>query len=136
MILFVSATWSMSIAQRITETDVPAPVKTSFAKSFPGLSPKWEKDKGNYEAAFIKDGKTMSATFGADGVLTESEISIRESELPSPIVVYVNSNYKNKKIKEAAIITNAGGTSTYEAEVDGKDLIFDSNGKFIKEIKD
>jgi hypothetical protein len=33
-------------------------------------------------------------------------------------------------------ITDAKGSITYEAELKGKDLIFDSKGKFIKETKD
>jgi len=45
-------------------------------------------------------------------------------------------NIRAKKIKEAAKITDAKGVVTYEAEVTGKDLIFDASGKFLKEIKD
>lgn len=44
--------------------------------------------------------------------------------------------YKGKTIKEGAKITTADGTVNYEAEVDGKDVIFDTNGKFLKEVKD
>jgi hypothetical protein len=35
-----------------------------------------------------------------------------------------------------AKITKADGTVNYEAEVDGKDVIFNSIGKFLKEAKD
>ncbi len=39
-------------------------------------------------------------------------------------------------MKEAAKITDAHGVVTYEAEVKGMDLLFDSAGKFLKEVKD
>jgi hypothetical protein len=35
-------------------------------------------------------------------------------------------------IKEAARITDANGKTTYEAEVRGKDLIFDEKGNYLK----
>jgi hypothetical protein len=38
-------------------------------------------------------------------------------------------------VKEAAKITQADGAIMYEAEVNGKDLIFDASGKFVKQEK-
>ena len=58
------------------------------------------------------------------------------AELPEAVLSYVKEHYKGKVIKEGAKITKADGTVNYEAEVSGKDVIFDSNGKFIKEAKD
>ena len=45
-------------------------------------------------------------------------------------------NYKNKKITEAAKITNAHGKITFEAQVTSIDLIFDKQGTYIKSIAD
>jgi formylmethanofuran dehydrogenase subunit C len=42
-------------------------------------------------------------------------------------------DYKGAKIVEAGKVTNAAGTHMYEAEIKGKDLIFDENGNFLKE---
>jgi Putative beta-lactamase-inhibitor-like, PepSY-like len=123
------------LTQKIKESEVPTAVKASFGKLFQGSTAKWEKEDGNYEAGFKKEGKTMSATFQADGTFMESETAIKESELPPAVINYLQANYTNKKIKESAKITNATGAITYEAEVDNKDLIFDSNGKFLKEVK-
>jgi Putative beta-lactamase-inhibitor-like, PepSY-like len=121
--------------QKLKESDVPVSVKEAFKKSFPGMNAKWEKENGNFEAGFKKDGKTMSATFKPSGEFIESETSIKESELPPAAVNYVKANYKDKKIKETAKITDAKGVVTYEAEVDDKDLIFDSLGKYLKAVK-
>ena len=134
--MFATVAFSSVIGQKINDGDVPTAVKAAFTKAYPGLKAKWEKEQGNFEAGFKKDGKTMSATFESTGLFVESETVIKESELPADVLSYVKSNYNNKKIKESAKITNASGVVTYEAEVDDTSLIFDGNGKFIKSVKD
>ncbi|MFT3935788.1 MAG: PepSY-like domain-containing protein [Chitinophagaceae bacterium] len=116
--------------------EVPAAVEKSFAKQFPGATAKWEKEKGSYEASFKQNGTSMSAVFGATGALEETEATIKSTELPAPVLAYVKDHKKNAAIKEAAKITKSSGEVNYEAEVNGKDLIFDESGKFIKEEKD
>ena len=123
-------------AQKLKESEVPNPVKVTFAKLQPGITAKWEKEGANYEAGYKKDGKMMSVLIQPNGTMTESEISIKTEELPASTLAYLKTNYKDKKIKEAAKITKADGTINYEAEVEGKDVIFDKDGKFIKEAKD
>ncbi len=120
----------------IDASKVPNEVKTSFAKHFPGAAAKWEKEDGKYEAGFKLKGSTMSAVFEAGGTLEESEIDIKVSDLPPAILTYVKDHYNGKNIKEGAKITMADGIVHYEAEVNGKDLIFDATGKFLKEVKD
>ncbi len=113
--------------------NAPAAVKGSFAKNFPGITAKkWDKEHGKYEANFIKDGKTMSATFSADGTLEETETDIKVAELPSSVTDYIKANYKDASIKEAAMIVKGNGDKMYEAEVKGKDLLFDMQGRFLK----
>ena len=113
--------------------NVPSEVKAAFAKNFPNTTvKKWDKEDGNYEANFTKDGKTMSATFDAKGTWMETETDIKVSELPAVISDYVKANYKDATIKEASIISNPSAKKMYEAEVKGKDLLFDENGKFLK----
>lgn len=125
----------ISLSACAQKTTVPGVVKTAFSKSFPGVSAKWDKEGEKYEANFKRNGSTISALFTADGGMLESETDIKKSELPTVVLTYVNSHYKGKAIKEAAKITKADGTVNYEAEVDGKDVIFDSNGNFLKEAK-
>lgn len=68
--------------------------------------------------------------------MTEREMDIKVTDLPATVLAYVKERYKGKTIKEGAKITTADSTVNYEAEVDGKDVIFDTNGKFLKEVKD
>lgn len=133
LVIIVAITFINCSAQ-----NVPAVVKTSFEKSFPKTTvKKWDKEDGNYEANFTEDGKTMSAVFGADGKWMETETDIDVKNLPTSIVSYIKEHYKGATIKEAASLKTPDG-DRYEAEVKGskKDLLFDSNGKFLKEEED
>lgn len=122
-------------AQKLDASKVPAAVKTSFAKNYPGTIARWEKEDGKYEANFKQGGNKMSALFENDGTVAETEMDIKVEELPAPVLSYVKEHYKGKAVSEAAKITKAGGTITYEAEVDGKDVIFDKDGNFMKTEK-
>lgn len=120
-------------AQQLTASKVPSPVKASFAKAHPELkSVVWEKEKVNYEAGFKLDGKEISELYDAKGMLTESEVAIKPEELPAAVRSYIASHYKGLKIKEAAKITKSTGVVTYEAELNGKDVIFDAKGNPMK----
>lgn len=123
-------------AQKLDASKVPAAVKASFVKKYPGLTTKWEKEDGKYEASFTQNGNTMSAMFEPNGIFTESETEIKVSELPAGISAYIKEHYKGKTIKGAAKITRADGVVSYEAVVNGKDVMFDANGKFLKQVED
>jgi hypothetical protein len=122
--------------QKINASKVPAAVKAAFAKQYPVNTVKWEKEDGKYEAGFKQAGSEMSVLYNTDGTTMESEMAIKVSDLPSTVLTYIKEHYKGKSIKEAAKITKANGTVNYEAEIDGKDIIFDSAGNFLKAVKD
>ena len=136
MVTLGSAVAISACGQKLDASKVPAAVKASFVKKYPGLITKWEKEDGKYEASFTQNGNTMSAMFEPNGTFTESETEIKVTELPASISAYVKEHYKGKTIKEGAKITRADGSVNYEAEVAGKDVMFDANGKFLKEVKD
>jgi hypothetical protein len=127
-------------AQKVKETEVPKAVVAAFQNNFKGAKvEKWEKEKdGAYEAEFDWNKVETSATFTTDGKLTETEQEIKISALPKTVTDYIAKNYVGHKIAEAAKITDATGKLSYEAEVKkGKeemDLLFDSNGTFIKSV--
>lgn len=133
-IVAVSIAFTAS-AQKLDAAKVPAAVKASFSKQYSGITAKWEKEEGKYEANFKHNGNTMSALFETNGTFIESEMDIKVADLPATVLAYVKEHYKGKSIKEGAKITKADGTVNYEAEVSAMDLIFDSNGKFLKEVK-
>ena len=135
MVTFGAALAISACGQKLDASKVPAPVKASFAAKYAGITAKWEKEDGNYEANFKQNGSTTSAMFTPAGTFTESEMEIKVSDLPANVLSYVKEHYAGKSIKEGAKITKADGTVNYEAEVNGKDVIFDANGKFLKEVK-
>ena len=124
-------------AQKVKEAEVPAEVKAGFTKKYADTKVKgWEKEKGNYEAEFDYNKAEMTVVIDPKGNILETETEIKVSELSKTIVDYCAQKYAGKKIKEASKIVNAKGEITYEAEIDKMDVIFDANGKFIKEEKD
>ncbi len=135
LVLAVTMLFTLScMSQKATP---PSAVESAFSKAFPGITPKnWDKEDNKYEANFAKDGKTMSATFDANGNLEETETDIAVRELPSAMASYIQTHYKGERIKEATMITKPNGEKMYEAEVKGKDLLFDMQGKFLKEEKE
>jgi hypothetical protein len=130
--VFFAFTVISACGQKLSADKVPAPVKTSFATAHPGIKGTWEKEEGNYEVSFKEGGKEMSCVINAAGNITETETSMSAQELPQPAKDYMQLHYKGVKIKEAARIVNANGEVTYEAEVNKKDVIFDSKGNFLR----
>lgn len=119
---------NMALAQN---ANVPANVEAEFTKKYPNATKvKWEKEEGNYESSFRMGKKVMSVVYTPGGKLTETETKITVAELPKQAQTYAG---KKGTIKEAAKIEMANGTIRYEAEVKGKDLIFDDKGNFVSE---
>jgi hypothetical protein len=124
-------------AQKIAASKVPAAVKEAFKKQYPDVkSVTWEIENGNYEASWKKNGKAMSAIYDSNGNLQESEVDIKVNELPAGVTSYIKTHYKGAPIKEASKITKTNGEVNYEAMVNHTDVIFDSNGKYLKELKE
>ena len=109
MVTFGSAIAISACGQKLDASKVPAAVKTAFTTKYAGLSAKWEKEDGKYEANFKQDGNTMSAMFKPDGTFTESEMDIKVSDLPASVLLYLKQHYTGKNIKEGAKITKADG---------------------------
>lgn len=133
LVLAALMTSSSFSAQKLKEAEVPQVVRDAFKSTYQDVKKvTWEKEDGNFEAGFENGGKENSVVFNSAGSILETEIQIRVEELPVAAKDYITKNYKSK-IKEASTITDAQGNMNYEAEVDGKDLIFDSSGNFIKQ---
>lgn len=125
-------TYFMFIAAMLYFQDIPAVVKTAFAKSFPNATKvKWEKEKNEYEVSFTDAGKEMSANYSSKGEFLEKEEEIPVASLPEKAKAYLQEHYKNVAVKEAARITKSNGSIQYEAEVNKKDLLFDQNGNIL-----
>ncbi len=90
-------------------------------------------EKGNYEANWGgKSGEDTSVVFTPAGAFVEEVDAMPVSQLPTSVAAYVKAHYQGSKILEAGRVTDAAGKKMFEAEIKGKDLIFDESGKFIK----
>jgi hypothetical protein len=122
-------------AQDISASKVPAAVKAALTKMYPNAARvSWEMEKGNYEANWGgKSGEDNSAAFTPAGAFVEIVVAIPVDQLPKQVPAYVKAHYKGAAVKEAGKVTDAAGKHFFEAEIKGKDLIFDENGNFVKE---
>ena len=126
----------VSFAQKTEEQNVPQVVKNALLQKFPKAKEvKWDKEGKNFEASFDLNNVDNSVLLSQDGKIVETEIEIKVSQLPKNALQYLKDNYKNQKVKEAAKIVTEEGTIIYEAEIKGKDLLFDENGNFITKDK-
>lgn len=126
----------VSFAQKTKEQNVPQLIKNSLNEKFPNAkNVKWDKEENNFEASFKNNNIDNSILFNANGKIIETEIAIDVNQLPKNALQYLNDNFKNKKIKEAAKIITEKGIIIYEAEIQGNDLFFVENGNHITKDK-
>ena len=122
----------VSFAQKTKEQNVPQIIKNALIEKFPNAkNVKWDKEENNFEASFKNNNIDNSILFNANAKIIETEIAIEVNQLPKNALQYLNDNFKNKKVKEAAKIITEKGITIYEAEIQGKDLFFDENGNYI-----
>lgn len=129
-ILFLSFLACLCCISALSAKTPPTAVLNAFHIKFPNVAHvSWDLEKnGNWEAEFEIAEIETSANFSADGKWIETESEIKPADLPAP----VRSALTGKKIKEAARILRADGTTVYEAEVGKKDLVFDEKGKQLQ----
>jgi hypothetical protein len=132
-----TAIFAQEKSEMNNKVNVPSAVRTALAKKYPEASKvTWEKEKGNFEANWGgNDGEANSVQFTPSGNFIEIVKAIPVSQLPASAITYVKEHYKGTKITEAGKVTDAKGKTSYEAEVHGRDIIFDENGTFIKAEK-
>jgi opacity protein-like surface antigen len=124
-------------AQMLKPAQVPAAARATFKAKFPAVtSNTWEKEGDKYEAGFKMNGKTMSALLTPAGELLETETDMSPAQLPTAVRSKLASDYKTYKIKEAATIVRADGSTVYEAEVSkggkAQDKLFNADGSLAK----
>ena len=122
---------SFTFAQKVKQNDVPQVVKDALYKMYPNAKvTDWELEDGNYEAEFENNDVETSVVLTPAGAHVMTEVEIEVSALPQATRDYVKNSLGGKKITEAAKMTTADGVVSYEAEVGGKDYLFDFNGNY------
>ena|SRR5690242_460020 len=134
-----SATFAQENEGGSEHINVPAVVKNANLKKYPQSKMHhvtWEKENGNYEANWGgKDGEANSVTYTPSGNFIEIVKEIPVSQLPKSVNSYIKEHYKNAEFGDVGKVFKAQGKTSYEVEVNRKDVIFDENGNFVKEEK-
>lgn len=140
-ILFALSTASFALENEggHEHINVPAVVKKANMEKYPESKTHhitWEKEKGNYEANWGgKDGEANSVTYTPSGTFIEIVKEVSTKDLPKGVLSYVKEHYKNAKFGDIGKVLDAQGKTSYEVEINRKDIIFDENGNFVKEEK-
>jgi hypothetical protein len=133
LMLAIAGFITCSYAQNLMVSEVPAVVTKAFHKTHPKVDTiAWSKAGDFYKASYAVNKKDILVTYAATGKLQETETQLSVAELPTPVLKYINENYKNDVVKRAAKVISSKGKLTYAVKIKGTDLTFDSNGKFIK----
>jgi len=132
--LFIGLLFLATLAYATKQTKkVPEKAKQTLQKLYPSVNDvKWDNEDGEWEAEFKQNATDMAVTFDLSGNLKETEEGCAVGKLPQPVRDYIAAHFAGKQIKESAKITEAGGRIKYEAEIEGKDYLFDAEGKPIK----
>ncbi len=131
-ILFVILTLALGSSYCFSQNKVPDEVKSKFATMYPNVgNAKWEIEDGLYEGSFKQNNTDVSVILSRDGSLIQTETEMDVNRLPQAVKDYVASKLGGRKISSAAQIVSADGTTTYEAEVDHTDYVFDVNGQLV-----
>ncbi|PWA03951.1 PepSY-like domain-containing protein [Flavobacterium psychrotolerans] len=135
--IFIAMVFLFTIATSFAQNGIPKEVLTAFSQKYPNVKKaKWDKENKDYEAGFEVDKIDNSVLFDVKGNILETEVAIAKSQLPNGVLEYVAKHYVGQKVKGSAKINSTKEGVIFEVEVKGKDLLFDPNGKFIRESKD
>lgn len=128
-LLFSFAVW----AQKLKAIEVPLAVISAFNIANPAvLNPEWYKEDSKFKVKFIVDKRPRTATYSESGTLVVHDAKVALTLIPSAIKAYLDKNYSGKNIDKVLKMTAANGKTSYLISIDGGDLIFDANGRFVK----
>ena len=118
----------------IPTAQVPVSVSSAFTSKFPtATSVVWEQQQQVYFIPrFTVVGIATSALIDLKGQIIHTATEMSAASLPVAATAYLHTNFSGQTASYAALIAYTGSTVTrYEVKIAGKDLIFDSNGKFV-----
>ncbi|MBK9419713.1 MAG: PepSY-like domain-containing protein [Flavobacteriales bacterium] len=138
MILSVLALSVSACGQKVSEADVPQPVKAAFMKQFPKADhAHWGMEsKTEYEVEFKQGSESMSATYGNTGEWMETEKDLKLAALPAPVRATIAQNYADQKLGDISHVDSPKG-ELYEVDMEkgeqSMEVVFSTDGKVMKE---
>lgn len=130
---------TFSQAQISKSRTVPVNILKAFQKSHPKATIlKWNDEPPIWEAKYKDGDKTGAISYNLKAKITETELVIPKNQLPNKLAIpdFIKSKYPNEKIQRCEKVEKANGVITYEIQITGKEIIFDTNGKYLSEEMD
>ncbi|WP_345026370.1 hypothetical protein [Ravibacter arvi] len=107
---------------------VPQNIQSSFGTDYSGVQDaRWEYNNDVYRSSFMQDGKNKAVLYGRDGRIIEARTGTTMNGLPSA----VQSALTGKNVTSPYEI-KVGDNTYYSAQVDGKEMYYDANGKALE----
>lgn len=128
-----------SCAEKKQEATPPQQTIEAFKKMHPSaVITQWNDETPIWEAKFTEGSQQGAVSFDASNQVTETELVLPENELPNrdAILGFITKNYPGEKISSCEKISKSGSQITYEIQITGKELVFDSAGNFKNEEPD
>jgi hypothetical protein len=130
-------------AQFLKPSDVPIPAKNALASIYPDAAlPAWkrsnfnERRHKNYTATFVNDNGRTWVTLDQSGKLKAIEKNIDKNSIPDSALAFIHAQHPNTNVVITRKIMVAGKNLLF-VSLKGNhlsySLLFDENGKFIKE---
>ena len=123
----------------IQNQKVPKQIAAAFQKIHPEATvTKWNDESPIWEAKYKNSQEIGAVSFKPNGEVVETELVIDDSQLPNQAAIlgYIHSKYPKEEMQSIEKITKQDGSITYEIQITGKELVFDSQGNFLEEELD
>lgn len=137
LLLAITGFFVQTQAQKLVAKKVPEVISAAFTRDNPSVKVvDWNRAGNTYIAMFTADKMDVSNTYDTIGklIITVREISVKD--LPSTVMEYVKTNYKDVANIKAFKTINADGVLTsYKLRAKDLNLLFDPLGTFVKEDK-
>ena len=132
-LIIVSLGLTSVMAQSLQTAAIPKVVQDKVKSMYPGSTiKKWEKEGNDYEAGLVESGVPTSVVLDSRGTVKEIESRIQPELLPKEAQMHIAAQHPGKPIAEAAKIVFPSGKVLYEAEIGGKDYLYDAAGAPVK----
>jgi hypothetical protein len=119
--------------QNLPIAQVPTIVTSTLLQFYPNATNiVWQDDQGYYTAAFQNNNAATKLLLDLKGNLVQTSVHISSSVLPASATQYISVNYSGHTVTDAEKLTTFNHSTRYEAVVDGKDLVFDGSGGFLR----
>lgn len=104
---------------KISSTEVPAAVQTSFSSTFANATDvHWKKKDADYKVSFEVNDVDHHAMFSSTGTLIWKGEQIQEAAIPPAIITALKKDHPNHRIDNAYTIVK-DGTTSYKISLDG-----------------